>query len=64
MDDPALTELLVGSELDERSISAVTIPEVKAAVGRTDRERARDLAERALEAGTRADVLRLLDEQS
>ena len=45
-------------------MSAVTIPEVKAAVERTDRERAHDLAERALEAGTGTDVLRLLDEQS
>ena len=54
--DPALTELLVGLGLDELSTSAVTIPEVKAEVEEIDRERARDLAERALGASTRAEV--------
>lgn len=59
--DPALTELLVGLGLDELSMSAVTIPDVKAAVENTDRERARDLAERALAAATKDDVIRALD---
>jgi phosphotransferase system enzyme I (PtsI) len=54
--DPALTELLVGLGLDELSTSAVTIPEVKAEVEGIDRERANELAERALGATTRAEV--------
>jgi phosphotransferase system enzyme I (PtsI) len=54
--DPALTELLVGLGLDELSTSAVTIPEVKAEVEGLDRERANELAERALGATTRAEV--------
>ncbi|EMA44672.1 phosphoenolpyruvate--protein phosphotransferase [Halococcus saccharolyticus] len=60
--DPALTELLVGLGLDELSMSAVTIPDVKAAVAEIDRERARERAERALVAETKDDVLRVLDD--
>jgi phosphotransferase system enzyme I (PtsI) len=54
--DPALTELLVGLGLDELSTSAVTVPEVKAAVAETEVDAARRLADRALAAETRAEV--------
>ncbi len=54
--DPDLTELLVGLGLDELSMSAVTVPDVKANVSETDRSRARDVAARALSAETRDDV--------
>jgi len=50
--DPALTELLVGLGVDELSTSAVTVPEVKAAVAATDTGTARKLADHALAAGT------------
>ena len=59
--DPALTELLVGLGLDELSMSAVTIPDVKAAIEGIDRERAEELAERALGAETRRDVIDQLE---
>jgi phosphotransferase system enzyme I (PtsI) len=59
--DPALTELLLGLGLDEFSASAVTIPQVKARIRETDRAEARALAERALAAETRAEVLDVLD---
>ena len=55
--DPELTDLLVGLGLDELSMSAVTVPEVKANVAATDGDDARDLAERVLAAETRADVV-------
>ena len=54
--DLDLTELLVGLGLDELSMSAVTVPAVKANVSETDRSRARDVAARALSAETRDDV--------
>jgi len=54
--NPDLTELLVGLGLDELSMSAVTIPEVKAAVGETDTDSAVELAGRARGAPARADV--------
>ncbi|PSP82467.1 phosphoenolpyruvate--protein phosphotransferase [Halobacteriales archaeon QS_1_68_17] len=54
--DPDLAELLVGLGLDELSMSAVTIPEVKAAVAATDARQAETLAERALAAETLAEV--------
>jgi phosphoenolpyruvate-protein phosphotransferase (PTS system enzyme I) len=54
--DPDLTELLVGLGLDELSMSAVSVPRVKAAVRELSDERARELADRALASETRAEV--------
>ncbi|RDZ52749.1 phosphoenolpyruvate--protein phosphotransferase [Haloferax sp. Atlit-4N] len=59
--DPAHTELLVGLGFDELSMSAVTIPEVKAGVRAVDDESAAALAEAALRAETNEDVRALLD---
>jgi phosphoenolpyruvate-protein phosphotransferase (PTS system enzyme I) len=59
--DPELTELLVGLGLDELSMSAVTVPDVKARVAECDAESARDLAERALSAETRDEVTSILE---
>ncbi|ELZ56343.1 MULTISPECIES: phosphoenolpyruvate--protein phosphotransferase [unclassified Haloferax] len=59
--DPDLTELLVGLGLDELSMSAVTIPDVKAGVRNIDDESAAALAEAALSAETREDVRALVD---
>jgi phosphotransferase system enzyme I (PtsI) len=58
--DPALTELLVGLGLDELSMSAVTVPTVKAQVRETDADEAAALAERALACQTREGVRDLL----
>jgi phosphotransferase system enzyme I (PtsI) len=58
--DPKLTELLVGLGLDELSMSAITIPEVKARVANIDSTAARTLAERALGASTKEEVNNLL----
>jgi len=58
--DPTVTELLVGLGLDELSMSAVTIPEVKAEVTETDTESARALAERALRVSTKSEVRELV----
>ncbi|WP_435346995.1 phosphoenolpyruvate--protein phosphotransferase [Haloarchaeobius sp. HRN-SO-5] len=58
--DPAYTELLVGLGLDELSMSAVTVPDVKASVEGTDSGNAESLAERALNASTRNEVRDLL----
>lgn len=60
--DPALTELLVGLGLDELSMSAVTVPAVKARVRETDTERAAALAEEVLACETRAAVRDRLDD--
>jgi phosphotransferase system enzyme I (PtsI) len=60
--DPTLTELLVGLGLDELSLSAVTIPEVKARIADIDSTAARTLAERALEASTKEEVNDMLTE--
>lgn len=54
--DPALTPLLIGLGLDELSMSAVTVPAVKARVAETNRESAVALAADALACSTRADV--------
>ena len=54
--DPALTELLVGLGLDELSMSAVTVPAVKARIRETDSERAAALAADVLDCETRAAV--------
>jgi phosphotransferase system enzyme I (PtsI) len=59
--NPDLTELLVGLGLDELSMSAVTIPDVKAAIRDTDTDDARALAERARGAATREAVYAVLD---
>lgn len=58
--DPELTELLVGLGLDELSMSAITVPDVKERIVETDTEDARDLAERALRADTKDKVIDLL----
>ena len=60
--DPELTELLVGLGLDELSMSAVTVPQVKHAVTETTVSDARILAERALAASTKAEVEAVLTE--
>ena len=59
--NPELTELLVGLGLDELSMSAVTVPDVKTAVGETDTDAASALAERARGAATREGVHDVLD---
>jgi phosphotransferase system enzyme I (PtsI) len=55
--DPELTELLVGLGLDELSMSAVTIPDVKANVLDVETETARAVAAKALSAQTKDDVI-------
>lgn len=62
--EPDLTELLIGLGLDELSMSAAMVPEVKAAVMETDSEQARRLAERALAADSRAGIHALLNGES
>ncbi|MFB6244291.1 MAG: phosphoenolpyruvate--protein phosphotransferase [Halobaculum sp.] len=59
--DPTVTELLVGLGLDELSTSAVTVPDVKHQVENVESDEARDLASRALDCETRADVRELLE---
>jgi len=59
--DPDLTALLVGLGLDELSMSAVTVPAVKAAITETDRSDAAALADKALAAQTQSDVADLLE---
>ncbi|RLM34603.1 phosphoenolpyruvate--protein phosphotransferase [Haloarcula sp. Atlit-120R] len=59
--DPDLTELLVGLGLDELSMSAVTIPEVKTAVSDTEYSTASERADRARLAATRSEVHTTLD---
>jgi phosphotransferase system enzyme I (PtsI) len=61
--DPELTELLLGLGLDELSMSAVTVPDVKQAITETDTEDAAALAEAALAANTKAEVRQILDKQ-
>ncbi|SFB87704.1 phosphotransferase system, enzyme I, PtsI [Halobiforma haloterrestris] len=58
--DPDLTALLVGLGLDELSLSAVTIPEVKATVAELETDDAEALADRATEATTRTTVSELV----
>ncbi|QSG08272.1 phosphoenolpyruvate--protein phosphotransferase [Halapricum desulfuricans] len=60
--DPELTELLVGLGLDELSMSAVTIPDVKANVVEIDTAEAREFAEQALASETKAQVNERLEE--
>jgi phosphotransferase system enzyme I (PtsI) len=59
--DSELTELLVGLGLDELSMSAVTIPEVKTAVAETEYSAASERAVRARLAATRSEVHSVLD---
>jgi phosphotransferase system enzyme I (PtsI) len=61
--DPDLTELLLGLGFDELSMSAVTVPEVKARVVETDAGHAEALAERALAAETLDEVEALLADE-
>ena len=61
--NPDLTELLVGLGLDELSMSAVTIPDVKTNVSTIDRTRATDVAARALTVDTRSDVTNVIEDQ-
>ncbi|MFW6321242.1 MAG: phosphoenolpyruvate--protein phosphotransferase [Halohasta sp.] len=58
--DPDLTELLVGLGLDELSMSAVTIPDVKTAIQEIDTEDAEAVAQSVLDAETLAAVEELL----
>lgn len=60
--DPDVTRLLVGLGLDELSMSAITVPGVKAHIANTDSTAARTLAERALHASTKSEVKALLTE--
>jgi len=62
--DPELTELLLGLGLDELSMSAVTIPDVKANVVETDTADAREFAERALASSTKDQVSQLLTDNT
>ena len=55
--DPAYTDLLLGLGLEELSMSAVTVPAVKARVRDADLDRTRSLANRCLDADTRAKVV-------
>ena len=59
--DPALTELLVGLGFDELSMSAVTVPDVKARVRDIDGAAAAALAADALACETRREVRDVLD---
>ena len=59
--DPALTPLLVGLGLDELSMSAVTVPAVKARITETDTDAAAALAADALACSTRKEVRALLE---
>jgi phosphotransferase system enzyme I (PtsI) len=54
--DPELTELLVGLGLDELSMSAVTIPAVKANITEIERSTAVDRRDRALTKNTKSMV--------
>ena len=58
--DPDLTELLVGLGLDELSMSAVTIPDVKANVTEIYTDEAQSLAADALAASTKTEVSTIL----
>ena len=58
--DPAMTELLVGLGIEELSVAPVAVPRVKRAVTEVRDGAARQLAERALAAGTREAVERAI----
>ncbi len=59
--DPAVTKLLVGLGLEELSMSPIAIPAVKRQVREIELADAQALAERALEAETRAAVAAVLE---
>jgi len=58
--NPDVAELLVGLGLDELSMSAVTIPDVKVAVSETESNSARGRADSARRVATRSEVHDLL----
>jgi phosphocarrier protein FPr len=58
--DPRALPLLVGLDVDELSVGAARVGEVRAAVRALDHGRVRDLAARALAAGSAAEVERLV----
>ena len=60
--DPDLTELLVGLGLDELSMSAVTIPEVKGRIVDIETDEAERTASRALDAATKDDINEIIDQ--
>ncbi|WP_338727134.1 phosphoenolpyruvate--protein phosphotransferase [Haladaptatus sp. DJG-WS-42] len=60
--DPTLLKLLVGLGLDELSMSAITIPDVKAGVAATSHADAASLASDALAATTISDITQLLNQ--
>ncbi|WP_135305573.1 phosphoenolpyruvate--protein phosphotransferase [Haloarcula amylovorans] len=62
--DPKMAPLLVGLGLDELSMSAVTIPEVKSVVDGLYDEAAESLADDALAASSSTEVASLIDEWS
>jgi len=51
-----VTELLVGLGLDELSMSAVTVPDVKVAVSETEYSATRERADSARRVATRSEV--------
>jgi phosphotransferase system enzyme I (PtsI) len=59
--NPDVTELLVGLGLDELSMSAVTIPDVKDAVTDTEYSAARERADSARRVATRSEVHDIID---
>ena len=59
--DPEMTPLLVGVGVDELSVAPAAVPRVKRAVSEVRDDAARDLAERALAAETREEVVAVLD---
>jgi multiphosphoryl transfer protein len=61
--DPAAALILVGLGIKELSMSAPSIPGVKEAIRATHYERTRELARRALNAGSPAAVRRLLENE-
>ena len=58
--NPDVTELLVGLGLDELSMSAVTVPDVKVAVSETEHSAARERADSARGVATRSELHDLL----
>ncbi|MEF8825629.1 MAG: phosphoenolpyruvate--protein phosphotransferase [Halapricum sp.] len=58
--DPELTELLIGLGLDELSMSAVTIPDVKANVVETNTDAAEQFAAEALGTGAKDQVKQMI----
>jgi phosphoenolpyruvate-protein kinase (PTS system EI component) len=62
--DPRAMPLLVGLDVDELSVGAARVGEVRAAVRALDHGRVRDLAARALDAGSAAEVERLVTHAS